>query len=166
MPKVKDIITKVKAAIQFKTVASDGPSDGAFITFKSKRNASNTVCFNCDSHTHYFKDCNQAKADCDVCGPSAGHLAKHCLVKSDRPFPASLPKATLEKLCQGTWGLRRRRTDQRPGCASAAPPSVVLCAVRLCSWVPWLKPEAGVKLLSDRGTSCSSHVATQGVSSS
>jgi hypothetical protein len=51
------------------------------------------MCFNCDQKVyHSTKDCDKPKANCDTCGPAAGHLSKHCLVRSDKPIPSTLPE--------------------------------------------------------------------------
>ena len=43
-------------------------------------------CFNCDERGHYTSECTRAQATCEECH-SLGHLAKHCLVRNDRPLP-------------------------------------------------------------------------------
>ena len=36
-------------------------------------------CINCNGQ-HKTAKCDRPKADCDACGPKAGHLREHCLV--------------------------------------------------------------------------------------
>ena len=55
-------------------------------------------CFNCDESGHFTSECTKAQATCEEC-QSLGHLAKHCLVRNDRPLPSNMSaakKATVE----------------------------------------------------------------------
>ena len=56
-------------------------------------------CFNCDENGHFTSECTQPQATCDECQGS-GHLAKHCLVRNDRPLPSNMSaakKASVEE---------------------------------------------------------------------
>jgi hypothetical protein len=59
-------------------------------------------CWNCDKQVnHLNKKCDQPPAGCDICGPKAWHMSKHCWVKNDKPLPQywdeEKKKNTLQK---------------------------------------------------------------------
>ena len=48
--------------------------------------------------------------DCDICGPKAGHMAKHCLVKNGKEIPSSLPKNLREKIAREREAYAKKKT--------------------------------------------------------
>ena len=67
-------------------------------------------CFNCDTVGHTFRECSAEKLDCDICGPKAGHMAKHCLVKNGKEIPSSLPKNLREKIAREREAYAKKKT--------------------------------------------------------
>eukprot|EP00966_Prymnesium_polylepis_P127626 2951560-Prymnesium_polylepis.1 len=48
-------------------------------------------CYNCGLEGHDSRDCDQEKADCDICGLAAGHKNVFCLAQCKREIPPSIP---------------------------------------------------------------------------
>ncbi|KAL3915723.1 MAG: hypothetical protein SGPRY_007109, partial [Prymnesium sp.] len=86
LPTVKERVGKVKSS----------PEHAYFLAAHPKRK----MCFNRDSHLHHTRDCKEKKLDCDICVQEAGHMARYCLIKSEKPIPSSIQgeaRARLEK---------------------------------------------------------------------
>ena len=79
------------------------------------------LCFNCDKlGAHRTRDCDKPMAECDICGPKAGHLPKHCLIKSSKPAPSSWPTDRKE-------GLSKQRQAFKAGGAPAVAALGAIC---------------------------------------
>ena len=97
LPSIKDFVTKIKNTKSM--AAANNPSgEEHAVFFTARKNVNNMMCFNCDKKGHVNAMCREVKSDCDVCGLTAGHLTKFCLVKSDKPIPATLPDSIKEKI--------------------------------------------------------------------
>jgi hypothetical protein len=97
VPSVLSLRSKVQDVLTFHGAAHESVN-GAFTTAAINPRM---ICFNCDKKgVHPTRECDQPAADCDLCGPAANHLPKHCLIKSNRPPPAYWSddrKARLDK---------------------------------------------------------------------
>ena len=85
-PSISNLMDSIEQ-IQLFSVASSAASKEA--NFSEKK----MFCFNCDTPGHTVRTCKEPKLDCDVCGAGAGHMAKHCLAKSDKEIPVSFSSA-------------------------------------------------------------------------
>ena len=83
-PSISNLIDSIEQIQLF----SDASSKDVNFTHEKKQ-----FCFNCDTPGHNIKTCKEPKLDCDLCGPGAGHMAKHCLAKNNKEIPPSFSTA-------------------------------------------------------------------------
>ena len=93
LPQPETFMAQLKSSIGFQSAAVSAsrnpydPSASSFAVLPHSFNQRQMLCFNCDSTKHTTKKCDKPRQACDVCGVFAGHLAKYCLVKNDKPIP-------------------------------------------------------------------------------
>jgi hypothetical protein len=108
IPNLAELQQQIQAINQY----NEGDDHLAFTTIGSPPNKF-TMCYNCDVRAqHRTKDCDKPKADCDTCGPEAGHLSKHCLVNSNKPIPLTMPEHVREKIRQDRQQLKQKQALQ------------------------------------------------------
>jgi hypothetical protein len=98
VPTVEVLRKRVKDINTFSVCGMSQPhagGNGAFAGVPRTGVSRQHPCANCGvvgKHRSY--ECDQPKADCDLCGIGVGHLSQYCFIKTDGPLP---PKWTDEQ---------------------------------------------------------------------
>ena len=125
LPQPETFMAQLKSSIGFQSAAVSASrnlcdqSNSAFTALPQFSNQRPKLCFNCDSTEHTTKKCDKPRQACDICGVFAGHLAKYCLVKNDKPIPDDWNDIRKQELLSKRVAYKRMTTNGANLCIPA-----------------------------------------------